>query len=307
MPFLPQVKISVVLGRRLSTDVYFLSTQKESRVRLLEVSFSYRKCGSIILRTRLLKNGHRADISLAKASNLKSVSSGAIAISSHGSRETKIPAVFFLDFELFQQNPIEISNIILPIPPSVVSLIRDTTAIRLVASQYFGSIHIWLPFISKMRFYKNVLNTLSQPRADVALLLLCMKLIAASPSEQEAVEGPQSRLYLTAKRFLLDIELAGILTLQASQACILLTLYELGHAIYPSAYVSIGACARYVMALGIDGKKRSHTTDASLWMKQEEQRRTWWAVVILDRSVPFCSFAQLSILLMLVYFAALQT
>lgn len=158
-----------------------------------------------------------------------------------------------------------------------------------------------------MGFYKNVLNPLATLRADVALLLLCMKLIVGSPSEHEATDDPQSMLYLSAKRFLLDVELTGILTLQASQACILLTLYELGHAIYPSAYISIGACARYVTALGIDGKRRSHTTDAAVWIKQEEQRRTWWAVVILDRFVPFyIHSSQLRTSLMLFYIAAFQ-
>jgi Fungal specific transcription factor domain len=238
----------------------------------------------------LLNELNRVKNSLAKNPGPKNALSRTIGISRHGNKESKVPAVFFLDSKLFQHSQMVIPNVTLPAPLSVVSLIGDTTAIRLVASQYFESIHIWLPFISKIRFYKNVLNPLSQLRADVALLVLCMKLITESPSQHEATDDPQTRAYLTAKRFLLDLELTGILTLQVSQACILLTLYELGHAIYPSAYISIGTCARYVMALSINGKKGPYTTDASVWMKQEEQRRTWWAVVIFDRFVPFSRF-----------------
>jgi len=137
--------------------------------------------------------------------------------------------------------------------------------------------------ISKKRFYHNLLNPLAQPRADVSLLLLCMRLITWSPSENPNVKEPQTSGYFMAKRFLLEIETAGILTLQALQGCILLTIYEIGHAIYPAAYISIGICVRLATALGIHGKVMPHVSDISAWVEQEERRRVWWSVVILDR------------------------
>lgn len=61
-------------------------------------------------------------------------------------------------------------------------------------------------------------------------------------------------------------------------------VYELGHGIYPSAYLSVGACARYGAALGYEecgyedpGEGRGE------WVEAEERNRTCWAILILDR------------------------
>jgi hypothetical protein len=65
----------------------------------------------------------------------------------------------------------------------------------------------------------------------------------------------------------------------------LLTLiYELGHAIYPAAYMSIGSCVRLALALELE-KQRQLDLDSSQYdlEDQEERRRVWWAVIILDR------------------------
>lgn len=197
---------------------------------------------------------------------------------------SKFPAVFFLDSRVFRYGQIEIPKTTITTPLPIVNFIGDTNKIRIFASQYFDSIHGALPFISKKRFYLNLLNPLAQPRADVSLLLLCMKLITWSPSESNGkLEGPQTAAYFMAKRFVLEIETAGILTVPVLQACILLTIYEIGHAIYPSAYISIGACVRHSSALGIHGREVEHVTDTSLWIEQEERKRVWWAVIIIDR------------------------
>jgi hypothetical protein len=65
-----------------------------------------------------------------------------------------------------------------------------------------------MPFISKKRFVQSVLSPLAQPRADAALLILCMKLITRSPSEQGVIEEPETPTYLAAKRFLFELEAA---------------------------------------------------------------------------------------------------
>ena len=63
----------------------------------------------------------------------------------------------------------------------------------------------------------------------------------------------------------------------------LLCLYELRHAIYPSAFISISACTHYTR---INGGKALSTTKVLTLVEVEERRRIWWAIVILDRSVP---------------------
>lgn len=74
----------------------------------------------------------------------------------------------------------------------------------------------------------------------------------------------------------------SILVLQAG---VLVALYELGHGIYPAAFLSIGACARYAHALGINVSRTVPTRRVLTLVEVEERRRVWWAIVILDRFV----------------------
>jgi hypothetical protein len=81
----------------------------------------------------------------------------------------------------------------------------------------------------------------------------------------------------------MEVEVAGVFTLQVLQANMLIAIYELGHGIYPSAYMSIGACATYAFALNLETELTECTTSQFTWVEQEERRRVWWAIVILER------------------------
>lgn len=151
------------------------------------------------------------------------------------------PPVFFLDSQVVQRNRVAIPKITMPLPPYVMDFTGDP---RLVGEKFFATIHKWMSFVSKKRFYENLLNPLTQPRADTTLLIFCMKLIMWQPSEQTN-KNAKTSIYLFAKRSLLEAEVAGMLSIHILQAWILVTIYELGHAIFPSAYMSIATCARY--------------------------------------------------------------
>lgn len=170
----------------------------------------------------------------------------------------------------------------IPIPPYASDFIGDAWA---VGDLFFSHIHKSFPFISKKRFYENLLNPLSQHRSDATILIFCMKLVMWLPSESANSTEPRSPSYLFAKRTLLEAEVAGILSLQLLQAWLLVTIYELGHAIYPSAYMSIATCARYGSLLDLKRDRSQVFRDTATWVLLEERRRTWWAIVVLDRSV----------------------
>ncbi|KAF3060815.1 hypothetical protein CFAM422_010825 [Trichoderma lentiforme] len=94
--------------------------------------------------------------------------------------------------------------------------------------------------------------------------------------------------YKRAKQMYFEMETSGNLSLRVLQAGILIALYETGHAIYPAAYLSVGACVRYGIALGIDKLVvESDGAHDRLQMytqtEVEEQRRVWWALLLLDR------------------------
>lgn len=109
-----------------------------------------------------------------------------------------------------------------------------------------------------------------------------MKLINWLPD----ASSPQTPLYRAAKRFFLEVELSGVVSLTVLQAAILIAFYELGHGIFPLAYVSVGICVRYGAALSIKPQSATSANACSRsWITDEEQTRIWWALLLLDRLV----------------------
>jgi hypothetical protein len=139
-----------------------------------------------------------------------------------------------------------------------------------------------MPIISKKRFYEHLagLSCDNQLRSDYALLILCMDLMLWAPGAQD----PRSSAYLAAKHLYLDLELQGVVSIQALQAHVLLATYEYGHAIFPSANVSVEACVRYGELLGINWEAEQVKKPFD-WVDVEEQNRLWWSIVLLDRYV----------------------
>lgn len=194
----------------------------------------------------------------------------------------KFPAVFFLDSTLFQKAQIDIPRAEPPIPRYVLDLIEDVSQWRSIATKFFETVHTFMPIVSKVRFYGKLLNPLAPRRSDVTLLVLSMRLIAMLPARSPMSRTPE---YLAAKKFYAELEITGRFSPQVLQAGVFIALYEYGHAIYPAAYLTIGALARYGISSGIDGAGPSQLGPPGDWVESEERKRTWWAVLILDRSV----------------------
>ena len=90
---------------------------------------------------------------------------------------------------------------------------------------------------------------------------------------------------MTAKQFYVQVERSCTFSLLVLQAGLLIALYEVGHGIYPAAFLSVGACARYAQALGIKSNGSMSAKRVLSLVEVEEHRRVWWAIVILDRFV----------------------
>jgi hypothetical protein len=193
-----------------------------------------------------------------------------------------LPAVFFLDWAVSQHRHVEIPTANSPTPPWVLNLVGNSVEVQQVALIYFSSIHTWLPIIPKEEFYKTLLSNSSHNRPDVALLLLCMKLITWEPGGD--CNNARTSLYSGSKKFFVEME-GTVFSILGLQAGILISLYELGHAIYPGAYLSVGACVRYAHALGIYPGASSRARKPLTLRELEEDSRAWSAVVILDRLV----------------------
>lgn len=88
--------------------------------------------------------------------------------------------------------------------------------------------------------------------ADAALLLMAMQTLC-HPKEDHTL--PATELYKLAKHGCRYAEDNNIISLRLLQAHLLIAVYELGNAIYPAAYLTVGHCARLGYALGINSRK----------------------------------------------------
>jgi hypothetical protein len=93
--------------------------------------------------------------------------------------------------------------------------------------------------------------------------------------------------YISIKQAFVQLEQAGVLNVTVLQALLLTALYEIGNGIYPAAYLTIGNCARYAVALDLDREILNWNHNASDWVMIEEKHRAWWAVLMLDRYINF--------------------
>ena len=207
------------------------------------------------------------------------------------------PTMLFLDPSLLQHGQIEMPRTAPPVPPHILHLLGDTTEIRATANKYFEHVHLWMPFISKKRFYDIYLHPGFQTQPDIVLLLLSLKLIITLPPTSS--RNPRTSLYHAIKHFYLEVEISNAFSIPVLQAGVLVGLYELGHAVYPAAFLTVGACARYAYALGINVCGSLNTKRVLTLVEVEERRRVWWAIVILDRCVCNRSISQVIILLRL--------
>ncbi|KAH8802607.1 putative fungal-specific transcription factor [Xylogone sp. PMI_703] len=197
------------------------------------------------------------------------------------SRSLDFPTILFMDPVILQYGQVETPRTTYPVPSHVLQLLGGLTELTTIASTYFTTVHVWMPIISKKLCYEHHLQPAFHCHADIALLFLAMKLITSMlPNELANARTPA---YHTAKHFFLEIEASGMMSIQVLQAGLLLALYEVGHAIYPSAYLSIGTCTRYAYALGINKGARIKASKVLSLVELEENKRVWWGIVILDR------------------------
>ncbi|KAL2689294.1 hypothetical protein Neosp_003347 [[Neocosmospora] mangrovei] len=192
------------------------------------------------------------------------------------------PSPFFMDAHLFA--PLNTTNALTRCPTQRLKLITSNhLAIEergALHEGYFTSMHQWLPFISEKRLLDARL-ALNDACHD--LLLLSMKLCTIRVESCPASKHP---LYTLTKYLSSTAENEGLVSLRLIQALTLIAVYELSHAIHPAAYLTISRAARLVILMGWhDRDAQQLFKSADTWRLLEEQRRTWWAVFILDRVI----------------------
>ncbi|KAK4201819.1 hypothetical protein QBC40DRAFT_252741 [Triangularia verruculosa] len=199
------------------------------------------------------------------------------------STPSRFPTSLFLDLDAFNWSttPIPAPNI--PIPSEVLDILSRGTTVQDTATDFFQGTHAWFPFISKKRMELGL--SLWEAGPELAFLFLTMKLV--NTPVNNGVEPTGNPLYISAKRFWALLEQGGSVSLQFLQGMVLVTVYEIGHGIYPAAWISVGALARWVDILNLPGFRSGGGVLGSVttWTESEERRRVWWAIYILDRFI----------------------
>ncbi|KAL7915502.1 fungal-specific transcription factor domain-containing protein [Trichoderma velutinum] len=195
--------------------------------------------------------------------------------------EENFPVVFFLDSVLFKRSLNRLPELELSLGDPLLSYIGHDASDRAFVNKYFATIHPSIPFLSKRGFKERVLNPLAPPRPANTLLVASMKLLGTPMTD----EGPRCSAYYAIKNSLLEAEHSCALELRVLQAIILIALYEIGHSIYPAAYLTVGYCIRYGSALGIHRAVEQYAEEAFSITESEERRRSWWTILVLDRFI----------------------
>ncbi|KAH6951205.1 hypothetical protein BKA56DRAFT_605812 [Ilyonectria sp. MPI-CAGE-AT-0026] len=192
------------------------------------------------------------------------------------------PALFFLDSYTFKQRSTAINNpSILGIPEEFLEILgRGEEQVSQSLEEFFATVHPMFPVVSER--YLGMQISSEGYSADVLLLLHCIDILLPQSTEEKA---NCQLAYHRARRCLHFMEDLGVISFRSLQAVLLLAFYEVAHAIYPAAYLTIGHCARLGHALGIHDRRnvsQMFPTPMS-WTAVEEIRRTWWGVIVIDR------------------------
>lgn len=185
----------------------------------------------------------------------------------------------------------------------VATFAVETDQARLIADRYFETAHSWLPTISQTRLRRTLTGTSTacEP-ADLAALIVAMDLLSESEvlsrsiseqlsAEEHVAPGDLHRsrggIYRSLKAVLSALEERGQFTTNFLGAQVLTAAYEMGQALYPAAYFTVGACVRICHTMGLHNRRLATQLRArtDTWNETEERRRLWWSSIVLDRMV----------------------
>ncbi|GAD96496.1 fungal specific transcription factor domain protein [Paecilomyces variotii No. 5] len=193
--------------------------------------------------------------------------------------------LLFLDQRSFAHLHCKVQPVRLPVPDDFLKALDDEYSqprgFEHLMYRYFDAVHGWMPIISKARVKRVLDSAASEMQAEIAFLFSCMKLLLWRPQTGSPPEDLP--LYRIVKEINVQLEMAGLQSLPVIQGGILTAVYELGHGIYPACYMTVAQCARQAISLGVHNREAPHFLQP--WADWEEEIRTWWFIVMLDRHV----------------------
>ena len=195
--------------------------------------------------------------------------------------------MFFFDSTTFQGRRCVYPMPNVPLVAAILDALGDEyeSEVPPMLDRYFSTVHRWLPIVSKVRLQQRLPVQATDLQFGTALLLLCIKLvISKAPADGE---DHSEDLYYLARTSLMNLGLAIMPSLELLQAAILVAIFELGHAMCPAAFLTVGHIVSLANTMGLDGCARAPTMlgPPQNGAELEERKRTRWAVLLLDRFV----------------------
>ncbi|RBQ76459.1 hypothetical protein FVER14953_03320 [Fusarium verticillioides] len=196
-------------------------------------------------------------------------------------------AIRFLAPDLFRDMNLQIPRHEWQMPAEIEAQLGSQQQMQETTKAFLQLTKSWMPIVNGKRHLAAALNPLVPLRRPTALLALCMKLCCLPVDKVEE----KRVLYELVKKLYAEVERQEDSCFQLMQSAVFIAVFEMGDAIFPAAYLTVGALARYGMAMGMNkinqtalGKNCAATVGAS-WADIEEMRRVWWGALILDRYV----------------------
>ncbi|KAE9376192.1 hypothetical protein N431DRAFT_502928 [Stipitochalara longipes BDJ] len=166
-----------------------------------------------------------------------------------------------------------------------LELMGGEMGIRDCSSEYFRTIHTWFPVVSQSQYLQRLAPIGHEPKAEHSLLSMCMLLLVTCPTESGMTSDMQS-LYTLIKGSISLLDAAGMTSFEVLQCRLLVNLFELGHAMHPTAYISISTNVTTGEALGIHDRAETQAPkDTHPLAINEEASRIWQGILIIDRCV----------------------
>ncbi|KAL3957230.1 hypothetical protein ACCO45_007808 [Purpureocillium lilacinum] len=181
-----------------------------------------------------------------------------------------------------------------PLPvPDLLDLTPANISQTLEAQAYFTTVHPWLPVISEDAYCSQLSASRTQPmQADFGLLTLSMYLVCALPVDGQVPAQTRS-LYALLRSFVGMLEgLDAGNSFEMLQSRLLLSVFEMGHGLFPAAYISAGASIRAAVCLGANdaaSSGRLHKTLQHPTGQADSTPQVWRGVVIANRCATLLS------------------
>ncbi|KAK3358191.1 hypothetical protein B0T25DRAFT_177867 [Lasiosphaeria hispida] len=196
----------------------------------------------------------------------------------------KFPSEYFLDPDFF--TPLSADALSLGTLPNLSScLLFLGMDLMPICHTYITTVSQSLSILSPKRLLQDISAIRSSNPDPGFILVLCGIRLLSDTAYSGACQE-----YKLAKALSSSAENEGIISLRLIQGLVLLTVYELGHGLCPSSYMTISRAARMAMLIGLHDRQGAPQLfkPADTWTVREEERRAWWAIFILDR---FCNIS----------------